>query len=519
MLSRTTLVMALAGAALIAPAGAMAQGVEVIYCKINLNPKATVPGATDIDGNPAATEFRSLEDLVMSPDGKYWLAEGRTQLGSDLENVWILGTGRCGTKFLQEGDLIPGGLPNERYEFFGSGLGRFNDNNQFGFTARARTGPTGTTSPANGQRVLLWNGSTVSVLFAQGDLISGLVDTTVSGDETFGNSVGSAHLLNNGVVGLQDSTIGNISTTRRPAIMYDNEAFHQTNVTTVTGIDGVTPVTWATINANAFYTTPDGAHWMASGRRVGQTGTEFILVRDGAVVIETGTEIGTSGVVPSQLFSFKIAGNGDWVARGTTSGGVAWAVRNGALIAKTGDPITTGSGETWGGTFHHVTLNRLGHWVLLGNTSSADPAADAVAVLDGSTVLFREGDPVDLNGNGAFDDDVFIGRGNNTLVPWRATLGDLTDAGWYYGIISIRDGAGADLNGVPVFSLPDAFIRFRTALVCDADFNASGAATVQDIFDFLEAYFSNDPRSDVNNSCTLTVQDIFDFLAAYFAGC
>ncbi len=54
---------------------------------------------------------------------------------------------------------------------------------------------------------------------------------------------------------------------------------------------------------------------------------------------------------------------------------------------------------------------------------------------------------------------------------------------------------------------------------CPADFNNSGSVTVQDIFDFLAAYFAGDPSADFNNSGSVTVQDIFDFLAAYFAGC
>ncbi len=54
---------------------------------------------------------------------------------------------------------------------------------------------------------------------------------------------------------------------------------------------------------------------------------------------------------------------------------------------------------------------------------------------------------------------------------------------------------------------------------CAADFNCSGTVTVQDIFDFLAAYFSDDPRADFNGAGGVSVQDIFDFLAAYFAGC
>jgi hypothetical protein len=55
---------------------------------------------------------------------------------------------------------------------------------------------------------------------------------------------------------------------------------------------------------------------------------------------------------------------------------------------------------------------------------------------------------------------------------------------------------------------------------CKADYNQSGAVSVQDIFDFLAGYFSADACADINGTgIPPTVQDIFDFLAAYFAGC
>jgi hypothetical protein len=56
------------------------------------------------------------------------------------------------------------------------------------------------------------------------------------------------------------------------------------------------------------------------------------------------------------------------------------------------------------------------------------------------------------------------------------------------------------------------------AKTCIADFNGDGHVTVQDIFDFLAAWFAHDPAADINNSGAVTVQDIFDFLAAWFAG-
>jgi hypothetical protein len=53
---------------------------------------------------------------------------------------------------------------------------------------------------------------------------------------------------------------------------------------------------------------------------------------------------------------------------------------------------------------------------------------------------------------------------------------------------------------------------------CIANFNGVNGITVQDIFDFLAAYFAGDHDADLNGN-GLGVQDIFDFLAAYFAGC
>ena len=61
-----------------------------------------------------------------------------------------------------------------------------------------------------------------------------------------------------------------------------------------------------------------------------------------------------------------------------------------------------------------------------------------------------------------------------------------------------------------------------TAPCCYADFNHSGSITVQDIFDFLSAWFGESPYAKVGGDGVAppTVQAIFDFLAAWFArGC
>jgi hypothetical protein len=77
--------------------------------------------------------------------------------------------------------------------------------------------------------------------------------------------------------------------------------------------------------------------------------------------------------------------------------------------------------------------------------------------------------------------------------------------------------AGAGLSGF--FDPTGVGTLTVTTAHCRADFNNSGAISVQDIFDFLAAYFAADPRADFNASGAISVQDIFDYLAAYFLGC
>lgn len=55
---------------------------------------------------------------------------------------------------------------------------------------------------------------------------------------------------------------------------------------------------------------------------------------------------------------------------------------------------------------------------------------------------------------------------------------------------------------------------------CECDVTGDNALSVQDIFDYLAAYFaSNMVVGDFNGDGSISVQDIFDYLACYFTGC
>lgn len=64
----------------------------------------------------------------------------------------------------------------------------------------------------------------------------------------------------------------------------------------------------------------------------------------------------------------------------------------------------------------------------------------------------------------------------------------------------------------------NAFGSNNAAPCCLADFNHAGGVSIQDVFDFLGAYFSGQATADINRSNGVSVQDIFDFLRVFFEG-
>ena len=122
----------------------------------------------------------------------------------------------------------------------------------------------------------------------------------------------------------------------------------------------------------------------------------------------------------------------------------------------------------------------------------------------------------------------------NTLPAYMSStlslFADLTGRGEsvYVANMLFTDEAMSDAAVAALGGPNSRGISYLTPLPCAADFNGSGSATVQDIFDFLAAWFGGCTApgpapciasADFNGVGGVSVQDIFDFLAAWFGGC
>jgi len=507
----------MAAISLLGGAAAAASTIEVIFSKKAGHPTAVIPGSVDLAGNPAASDWRALEDFSVSPDGRRWMVKGRTQLGSDLETIMVLGSGSSGTMFAQEGRPFIGAAAGELYDFFDTPSPvSFDTQGGFVFSARARGGVT----TDNEKVISVDSGGVQTQLLMQGDAALGLIDVVANptSDEVIGNSIGSVTALETADrVFFTNTPIGNCHSSRYPALFRGNTSFKQSGVSTIAG------EIWDTFGLSDCGGTPDGAHWFALGDTENtNTAIDAILVVDDVVEIREGSPVDGTGPIMADVFETEMVSNGNWISRGDDPSDNDWMVVNGTLTAKTGDPITTGSTELWGNTFSSIAINRLNDWVMTGNTNIGDPATDNVLVLNGTHVLAREGDPVDLDGNGAFDDDAFLGRGVNTNAPFAGFDLFITDTRNVYLIIQLRNAAGQDLNSSPSFGTPDAFVRIP---FCPGDVDHDLTVSLSDLSQILAVFGTcagdagYNALADVNDSGCVDLSDLSILLANFGTSC
>ncbi|CAG0952379.1 hypothetical protein PHYC_00268 [Phycisphaerales bacterium] len=226
-----------------------------------------------------------------------------------------------------------------------------------------------------------------------------------------------------------------------------------------------------------------------------------VLVIDNFVAAQEGVPL------PSTPFTSPLASgapvaavsmepDGSWFAIGSNADSQDWVLRNSTVIAKTGEEIIPGSSEHWRDwvnprTFFLARSNQVGDFVIGGATDNSDPLADEVIVLSGERIVARENDPVDLNADGAFLEDLYI----RSFEPYSAFLADDQTL---FVLVRLRSGDAARCAGEDL-DLGQALLRIPLTLTCDPDVNCDGSVNGFDIEATEQAV-----NGDYSNFCQST---------------
>jgi len=401
--------------------------IDVIFTDLASDPSSDVPGI------PGA-KFSSFDRPHGSP-GTNWILTADTDLTSTEDEILLVNgvvEVREGTPATWTGGAENVGFLDQRCAI--------NDAGEFVFTTNT-DGPTDTDeyvvkgSPAE---------ATLTKVVQEGDS----ADPPLTG-ATWDEALESALIIADGTVGFGGDSIDGVPTDNDEVIILGATILAQEGLTTPSGQSGGATDAWDNFDTGDFWTSADGSSWLLQGDlTTADTTQDDVVVVDGAVVLQEGVVVPGS-TFPNPIDLGGIVGSwmdpvGNWFARGNNdTSEVDWLVRNGTVIATLGDPAYTGSTEVWtdaefGDCFFLHVGDVNGNWIIGGVTDGAT-ASNGLIVLNGEMEVMREGDPIDIDGNGLFDDDAFFNTFGNDD-------GYITSTGLYYFTATIKDATGTQVG-------------------------------------------------------------------------
>ncbi len=413
------------------------------------------------DGAGGAIPFNSFDRPVKSGTGSRWIMLSRNTTGASSDAMFITGAGLSYNLVALEGTTAF--EPGRTFDT----ADRYVDINENGDWVGIGNLVGGATTDDEVVYAGNFDGSSLSLPFREGHVI-GVGDTLGSGN--YGPGITNGGAISFGFArGASTTDIGYYTNNGATRVLQNGDAVvgSATSFNT-TGFGG----------RNAFQTTSDGSSYVVIGTLGSSSGTQ-VLVRDGAIVLSEG-DVFSARTVDNILGEQNILqDNGDWLTRVRFADGTGGAIRNGVLIAASGDLVGgIVPGERWSevpwtsssdSTFAIVTGDSIGNVVLGGFTDHANADLNFVWTYNGVEFL-RSGDQIDLNGDGALDDAFIFTESFTTASP--AQLGGfLADDGFFYSVIDWRSGDGLTSG--------DAFIR--------AQVPAPGAAAILALAGFAAA--------------------------------
>ncbi|MCA9311397.1 MAG: hypothetical protein KDA21_09350, partial [Phycisphaerales bacterium] len=439
--------------------------VEAVFC--------VIPGAStaQVPGYPGES-FGAVRRPYRSPDGRRWIMSPWGTGGLFGIDYLVVGDNLDMTVVLRENDAAPwaaGETINTMDEQCG-----INDAGQYAFSVNTAGG-----DDLFDEYVIRWTNGVGFVVVAQ----ESTSFPAIPGAD-WGLILDEVHIVNDGRVGIRSINTYGLPSNQNTLCALGGATIEAQEGVTIPFLQGGGMETWESFDFYSFQHDATGSVSMVKGNMTGPTSFDHvctvsnnIIVREGFFLTGFPNPITTT---PShQLGRNTLVSNGDWFFRGTTSGGGAdFLLRNGFTYYRDGDPITPGSSELVGSApngdaFFFHTGNNRGQSVVGIYTTHPDDDLDEAVVFDKSFVLLRSGDAVDIDRNGAYDDDAYIAE-----FPWDEAF--LTDAGSLYVNVILRNGAGATLG--------DAFIHVAVTPCLPGDLNRDGAVNFDDLNIVLESW-------------------------------
>jgi hypothetical protein len=474
-----------ASMALAAAGPAAAGSAAAIYTNITGHPTAQVPG---VPGSEFRAPLAPFLALYGSPNGTYWIFKGFSDDPDTANEVIVAGSGMTGTTVAREGDPAP--LPGLAYGFMDSDCG-IDESGRYAFGNRLSGGPATTD-----EVLFVFDGSDIVVAVREGDVAPGLVDPDGAGNELYGNSLNSAHVLASGAVAYKADLIQNIDTDYRSALYQGALVVSQEG--TGGTIAGEIIDSFVSLSGNTFSSSADGSAWVVEADiGAGVASVEAVIV-SGSILLRDGDLVPGFASPVESIFAVDMGGNGDWFARGALADGRDWAVRNGQVIAASGEPVGA-TGLVYDGLLA-VNGNGAGDFVIFASTTDGGQ----VAVLNGTEVIAASGDPVDLGAVGPVQ--AFIGTFDANDIVFSDDLDDdLVDDRSLYAFVGLRDEALQDIG--------DALIVVRLADPCPWDCGSDdGLVDVVDFLALLAEWGVVSAPCDINGG-GVGVVDFLDLLA------
>ncbi|MBB6088066.1 hypothetical protein [Wenzhouxiangella marina] len=418
--------------------GATVPAIEIVFTNVTGDPSAAVPGFPGFEFFPGGGTS-NFDRIYGSPNGN-WIVSANTTAPS-TENEVILVNGVTSAR---EGTPAPWTGGAENFGVFRTEMA-INDNGDWAFSTNT-DGPSG-----NDEYVVrVINGSFASV--AQ----EGQAILAVPG-ASWGPVIRNVVMDELGNVGLVSSGVTGVDPSQSELLVLGPIVLAQSGVTVPPGQVG--SEFWDNFDFIDSHLSADGSRWLIQGDLTGDTASDDVVVVDGNVVVQEGSILSGSSfseaVDTSGIVGVHMDAGGNWFVRGNNAGTEQdWVYRNGEIIASTGAPVTTGSAELWSDIdfsdcfFLHAGNSR-GDYVI-GGVTDGDSASNGVLVANGEFVVVREGDPVDLNGNGLDDDNLFFNTFGNDD-------GYLSDTGLFYFTATIKEASGSPVaQGIFVADLSTA---------------------------------------------------------------